>query len=133
MEMWNKIMKEVQLGRYAGPFKRMPYKYFVQLPIGLVPKKGNKTRLIFHLSYDFNDNEKSINACTPEKMCHIKYNDLDHAVQACLCLMEHFRQQNLKIFYAKSNIMSTFRIVPILLGQCFLLCMYTIHPLTNEV
>ena len=52
-EMWNKIMKEVKERHYAGPFAKPPMKYYVQSPIGLVPKAGNKTRLIFHLSFDF--------------------------------------------------------------------------------
>ena len=51
-ELWNKVMKEVKLKRYAGPFKTIPYNNFIQSPIGLVPKDGGKsTRLIFHLSY----------------------------------------------------------------------------------
>ena len=51
-ELWNKIMKEIKLGRYAGPFEEPPFEDFIQSPIGLVPKDGgNKTRLIFHLSY----------------------------------------------------------------------------------
>ena len=53
MELWNKVMNEVEVGCYAGPFKEISYHNFVQSPIGLVPKAGNKTRLIFHLSYDF--------------------------------------------------------------------------------
>ena len=55
MDMWNKIMKEVKLGRYTGPFleEELPFDFFVQSPIDLVPKAGGKTRLIFHLSYDF--------------------------------------------------------------------------------
>ena len=47
LDMWNKIMKEVELGRYAGPFKKPPFDNYIQSPIGLVPKAGNKTRLIF--------------------------------------------------------------------------------------
>ena len=44
-ELWNKIMTEVKAKRYAGPFKKIPYKYFIQSPVGLVPKdKGKKTR-----------------------------------------------------------------------------------------
>ena len=51
-ELWNKLMKEVQLKRVAGPFKEIPYEHYIQSPIGLVPKdSGTKTRLIFHLSY----------------------------------------------------------------------------------
>ena len=43
MEMRNKIMKEVKLERYAGPFDEVPYKNFMQSPIGLVPKDKDKT------------------------------------------------------------------------------------------
>ena len=40
VELWNKIMKEVQARRYAGPFVNPPFDdHFVQSPIGLVPKK----------------------------------------------------------------------------------------------
>ena len=53
IELWNKLMKEVKLKRVAGPFDVIPFDNFMQLPIGLVPKAGNKTRLIFHLSYEF--------------------------------------------------------------------------------
>ena len=42
-ELWEKLMKEVKLGRYAGPFGQIPYKKYMQSPIGLVPKAGNKT------------------------------------------------------------------------------------------
>ena len=28
-ELWQKIMKEVKLGRYAGPFERIPYKNYI--------------------------------------------------------------------------------------------------------
>ena len=78
-------MKEVSLGRYAGPFVSIPYKTFMQSPIGLVPKVGNKTRLIFHLSFDFNG-KGSLNSHTPKEWCTVKYNDLDSAVSLCLKL-----------------------------------------------
>ena len=47
--LWNKVMKEVKLGRYAGPFKQVPYPYFVQSPIGLVPKDGGRTQDLFFI------------------------------------------------------------------------------------
>ena len=56
-ELWDKIMKEVRAGHYAGPFSSIPFKNFIQSPIGLVPKAGNKTRLIFHLSFKFVDSK----------------------------------------------------------------------------
>ena len=53
-DIWEKIMKDVKQGRYAGPFDTILYNNYIQSPIGLVPKKGSdQTRLIFHLSYDF--------------------------------------------------------------------------------
>ena len=39
--LWNKVMKEVKLKRYAGPFERIPFDDdYIQSPIGLVPKDG---------------------------------------------------------------------------------------------
>ena len=78
IELWNKIMTEVKAKRYAGPFKKIPYKYFIQSPVGLVPKdkspvglvpkdKGKKTRLIFHLSYPRSG--QSVNSSIPEEKC----------------------------------------------------------------
>ena len=42
-DMWEKLMKEVELGRHAGPFLDIPYENYIQSPIGHVPKAGNKT------------------------------------------------------------------------------------------
>ena len=56
----------------------------MQSPIGLVPKAGNKTRLIFHLSYDFNGKKgTSINVGTPKEKCSVKYNDVDQTIRIC--------------------------------------------------
>ena len=85
-ELWEKLMSEVELGRYAGLFNEdeLPFENFMQSPIGLVPKAGNKnkTRLIFHLPYNFNKQEgTSFNANTPKEKCSAKYNDLDEAIK----------------------------------------------------
>ena len=42
MELWNKVMKEVECKRYAGPFENIPFDHYIQSPIGLVPKDGGK-------------------------------------------------------------------------------------------
>ena len=70
IELWNKVMKEVKEKRYAGPFKEIPFKNYIQSPIGLVPKDGGKkTRLIFHLSHPRNsDKGTSINNSTPREL-----------------------------------------------------------------
>ena len=83
IDLWNKVMKEVGKNRYAGPFEEPPYKYFIQSPIGLVPKDhGRDSRLIFHLSYPRNGD--SVNSGTPEKECKVKYPDFNDAVQRCM-------------------------------------------------
>ena len=33
LELWNKVMTEVELGCYAGPFEEPPFEHFVQSPI----------------------------------------------------------------------------------------------------
>ena len=117
--LWNKIKDEVQLGHFAGPYDKIPFKdTFVQSPIGFVPKAGTsgKTCLIFHLSYTFKNGNKSINHWTPEKLCHVKYNNLDNAVKNCLQLMKDLGIQT--IFFAKSDLKSAFRILGILPSQC---------------
>ena len=84
LELWNKVMKEVELKRYAGPFESIPYESYIQSPIGLVPKDdGKKTRLIFHLSYP-RETGLSVNENTPEELKSVKYQDFDDAVKLCI-------------------------------------------------
>ena len=84
-DMWDKIMKEVTLGRYAGPFESIPFKRYIQSPLGLVPKGEKDVRLIFHLSYPRSSKEKkSVNACMPKELCTVKYSDSDMAIQMCI-------------------------------------------------
>ena len=55
-ELWNKIMTEVKDKRYAGPFKKPPFKYFIQSPVGLVTqgqREENKTNFPPFLSQDW--------------------------------------------------------------------------------
>ena len=83
--LWNKVIKEIEAKRYAGPFEEIPFEFFIQSPIRLVPKDGGKdTRLIFHLSYPRQKNSTSINANTPKELCTVKYPDFNQAIQLCL-------------------------------------------------
>ena len=87
--LWDKLIKEVQLKRVAGPFETIPFDHYIQSPVGLLPKdKGTKTRLIFHLSYNFGKHEKSLNFHTPKEVCMVKFKDLDQAVLLCLEMAE---------------------------------------------
>ena len=124
-DMWGKIMKEVKSGRYAGPYEEIPYENFIQSPIGLVSKAGNKTRLIFHLSFDFdkrdmNNQQPSVNACTPKDRCSMKYNDLDVAMRLCLRVSEEAKRLfgSGIIFLGKTDLSSAFRVLP-LRKDCF--------------
>ena len=141
VELWNKIMKEVRLGRYAGPFEEhnLPFKYYIQSPIGLVAKAGNQTRLIFHLSFDFGRKweDRSVNFHTPENLCSVKYHDLDYAVQSCLRLKVKLELveggiPHDMIFMGKSDLKSAFRILPILVRQRRFLFMKAFHPVTGK-
>ena len=130
--LWQKVMNEVQLGRYAGPFMRPPFPYFIQSPIGLVPKSGGKTRLIFHLSFRFSDMELSFNECTPKDFCSVKYKDLKYAMQACLKLKNSLSPPQ-GIFLAKTDLMSAFGLVPGKREHWPLLMMQAEHPVTGQI
>ena len=85
IELWNKLMKEVELKCYAGPFTNVPFKNYIQSPIGLVPKDGGKSsRLIFHLSYPRDGKKRSVNANTPQHLCKVKYPDFTDAILRCM-------------------------------------------------
>ena len=126
-DLWDKLMKEVRLGRLAGPFDRkdLPYTNYIQSPIGLVPKHGGKTRLIFHLSYQFKNGNPSVNQCTPRQFCTVKYNDLDMMIKQCCKL-------NAQVFWAKTDVQSAFRLVPLKVQHRKYLIMQATHPHTRK-
>ena len=131
-ELWEKIMKETKLGRYAGPFKDIPYENYMQSPIGLVPKAGNQTQLIFHLSYQFKSGLGLLNENTPKEKCSVKYHDLDYAVRTSF-ICRNSRNYRGKLYYAKTDLKSAFRILG-LHPKCFKwLLMKAQHPVTGEV
>ena len=124
-ELWNKVMNEVELGRYAGPFEKPPFDSYVQSPIGLVPKdKGLKTRLIFHLSYPKEGN--SVNSGIPFEKCTVQYPDFNEMVK--LCLRE---DKNCKV--GKLDMSSAFRHVLMAKADWWLLLMKAYHPVTRQL
>ena len=107
LDLWNKVMKEVKLKRYAGTYLEPPFENFIQSPIGLVPKDGGKdTRLIFHLSYP-RGKGTSLNANTPPELCSVTYPDFLEAVKICLL-------EGKKCNIARSDLQSAFRNLGIL-------------------
>ena len=118
-ELWDKVVTEVRLGRFAGPFTALPFKDFIQSPLGLVPKSNGDTRLIFHLSYPRDG--RSVNSEMPKKYCTVKYKDLDYAVKMCM-------REGRGCFLAKSGMLSAFRHSPIKRGEWMLLVMMAVNP-----
>ena len=134
-EMWNKIMKEIRMKRYAGPFDEIPFTSYIQSPIGLVPKGADKTRLIFHLSYNFGPevNQKSVNYHTPKHLCKVKYPDLDHAINNCLRMKDELLCEMEGIFGAKTDLVSAFRQIPCRVDQRKWLVMKAKNPITKKI
>ena len=135
LDIWEKIMKKVKLKRFAGPFKKPPFKNFIQSPISVVAKDGGKqTRLIFHLSYDFGplEHQKLVNYFTPDDICSVKYKDLDTAVNYCLRLINEGVVTSQGLFYSKSDLKSAFCLVPCEPQDFCLLLLKTTHPVMKE-
>ena len=126
--LWNKVMKEVKLKRYAGPFPEVPFKNFIQSPIGLVPKdNGRDVRLIFHLSYP-RGTGTSVNANTPKNKCSVKYPDFDKAIQLCLACLEKAGV----CFLGKSDMSAAFRNLGIKPEHWKYLVMMAVSPIDGK-
>ena len=100
--------------------------------MGLVPKAGEQTRLIFHLSYDFKSGRKSINHHIPHSKCTVKYRDLDYAVRQCLDLLSKTNSGNQEIWFGVSDLKSTFRVIALLKKCWMLLVMKVKDPNSGE-
>ena len=105
----------------------MPFEYFIQSPIVLVPKdQGRKTRLIFHLSYP-RCNDTSVNAGIPYEYCKVQYPDFTTAVKMCMQLDSD------TIFVRKSDMSMAFRHVPLRVKDFELLILKASHSITNKM
>ena len=98
-----KIQKEVQEGRVAGPFEHRPLPNLRISPLGLVPKKGGDFRLIHHLSYPQGN---SVNDFIEPELCSVNYTKFDKAVQM-------IQQLGKGALLGKADIKSAFRLIPI--------------------
>ena len=126
-QLWEKVIKEVESGRYAGPFEKIPFSHYIQSPIGLVPKeKGKKTRLIFHLSYPRGANGNSVNAGSPRQQCTIQYPSFDEAVKLCI-------QAGVNCGIGKSDMTMAFRQMPCKRGDWPILIMKAYHPESGKL
>ncbi len=99
-----KLNKEIDKHRIAGPFKNCPIPNLIISPIGLIPKaEPGKFRLIQHLSYPEGE---SINDKIDPEVCVVKYASFDEAVRIVVCVGKG-------ALMAKADIESAFRLLPI--------------------
>ena len=78
-ELKEKVRKEINLGRVAGPFDNLPISNLQISPVGIVLKSdGLNWRLISHLSYPPSN---GINAFIDPKFCTVKYTSFDRVVE----------------------------------------------------
>ena len=95
-----KLMKELDAERIAGPFEAPPFNSFVCYPLGVCPKKKpGSFRLIHHLSYP---EGKSVNDGISDFDSSVSYTKLSDAIV-------HIRSLGSRCFLAKSDIESAFR------------------------
>ena len=100
------LMKEVALGRVAGPLPTSPFPNFPVSPIGLVPKnQSDKFRTIFHLSFP-KSGTASINSSICKEDYSLQYITIDNAIQGILSLGQG-------CYAAKTDIESAFRLIPL--------------------
>lgn len=97
-----KIFREIQEGRVAGPFLYPPFHNFRISPLGVVPKKEKDSyRLIHQLSFPKGN---SLNDQISEESASVRYSTFEDA------LLIHRLGQG--VFLAKADVQSTFRLLP---------------------
>ena len=99
-----KLSQESRLGRIAGPYSTLPIPNLVVSPIGIVPKKDpGKFRMIHHLSYP---RGQSVNSGIDKIFTQVSYHSVDMAIDCIL-------QLQAGVYFAKTDIESAFRIIPV--------------------
>ena len=99
-----KIQKEKNAGRVAGPFRKPPFQNFICSPLGLVPKKNEgEIRTIHHLSYP---KGSSVNDGIPSEHKTVQYQSIDDAVK-------HMIKYGKGCYFSKTAIEHAYKIVPV--------------------
>ena len=105
--MKEKILKEVQLGRVAGPYDRPPFETYQISPVFLRPKSTpGEFRIILDLSFPKNDD--SINSKIDEDYRSVEYSNIGDAIRILHGLP-------IGAFSCKIDIKDAFRLIPICL------------------
>ena len=109
------IDRELELGRFQGPFQKLPFESYHVSPLSLREKNVPGTfRLIHDLSFPY-DQSTSVNAGIPEESATVTYATVQDAVGQILDLGR-------RSYLAKADIKSAFRLIPIRPDQYHLFC-----------
>ena len=99
-----KIAKELDAHRLAGPFATPPFPVFRVSPLGIVPKKTpGDFRMIHHLSYP---KGKSVNDGISREHTSVHYANIDKAIR-------RIKHSGVGSYLAKTDVKSAFRILPV--------------------
>jgi hypothetical protein len=100
-----KILREIELGRIAGPFKYKPFTNFKVSPLALREKQQQgEYRLLHNLSYPYD--EKSVNYNIPREASTIQYQQVRDARRL-------IADTGRGAYLSKSDIAGAFRIIPL--------------------
>lgn len=104
----DKIEKELMADRLAGPFVTPPYHQYRVSPLSIREKKQKGTyRLIHDLSYPYDAN--AVNAGIPKESASVRYQNLNMAIKNIIDI----KDKHQKVYMAKIDIKSAFRLIPI--------------------
>ena len=99
-----KVMREVKLGRVAGPFNSKPFVNFHVSPLGAVPKKEPGT---FRIIHDLSQPKgHSVNDYISDEYATVTYESFDHVLNI---IASHGKGA----LMAKCDVAEAFRIIPV--------------------
>ena len=105
VQVRQKLNKEIQEGRMAGPFDDVQFENFQVSALALRPKKTpGEFRLLHNLSYPYN--ETSINAQISAEDKHVKYASINDAIKKILSLPRG-------TYAAKTDVARAFKLIPV--------------------
>ena len=97
--MREKLIKEINRGRIAGPFSKKTFLTLQLSPAGLVAQKDGDHRMIHHLYYP---DSQSINDFIEEKHCKVTYSNIDQAAEPKEKLIKS-KEQIRSLIFKKDN------------------------------
>ena len=103
--VWEKLKREMKMGRIAGPYESPPFENFKCSPLNIREKsEKGKFRLIHNLSYPYDD--RAVNFNIPKEYGTVKYDNLEDAVQL-------INNKGPNAWIAKTDIADAFFLIPI--------------------